>query len=135
MGQWGDLIRVPAYRTGREHGLRVEYRAPDPACNPYLAFSVMLAAGLAGIERGYPLPEPIKGSVYDLSDAERAEYGIERLPSTLDEALRVAERSELVREALGDNVIDSFLQNKRIEWERYSQAVTDFEINEYLFRL
>ena len=135
LGQWGDLIRVPAYRTGREHGLRVEYRAPDPACNPYLAFSVMLAAGLAGIERGYPLPEPIKGSVYDLSDAERAEYGIERLPSTLDEALRVTEQSELVRDALGDHVIDSFLQNKRIEWERYSQAVTDFEINEYLFRL
>ena len=126
---------MPAYRTGREHGLRVEYRAPDAACNPYLAFSVMLAAGLTGIERGYPLPEPIKGSVYDLSDSERADYGIERLPSTLDEALRVTERSELVREALGDDPVDSFLQNKRIEWERYSQAVTDFEIDEYLFKL
>ncbi len=135
LGHWGDLIRVPAYRTGREGGVRVEYRAPDAACNPYLSFAAMLAAGLAGIENGYPLPEPLRGNVYELSDSERASHGIDRLPSTLDEAVRLLEKSELMREALGDKAMDSFVRNKRIEWESYIRTVTDYEVDEYLFRL
>ena len=134
-GNWGDLIRVPAYRTGREGGIRVEYRAPDAACNPYLAFSAMLAAGLDGIEMGYPLPEPIAGSIARLSEAELAERGVSRLPSTLDEAIRAAEGSDLLNRSLGPAVLDSFLHNKRIEWRDYTRAVTDYEIARYLPQL
>jgi glutamine synthetase len=132
---WGDLIRVPAYRTGRETGVRVEYRAPDAACNPYLAFSVMLAAGLEGIEKGYPLPEPLEGNVEQMSEAELAERGVSRLPSTLDEAIRVAEKSDLLNRALGPAVLESFLNNKRIEWREYARAVTDYELSRYLPQL
>jgi glutamine synthetase len=134
-GAWGDLIRVPAYRTGREGGVRVEYRAPDAAANPYLAFSVMLASGLEGIEKEYPMPEPIEGSVSKMSESELAERGVSRLPSTLDEALRLAENSGLLHRALGPAVLDSFLNNKRIEWREYSRAVTDYEIARYLPQL
>ncbi|MBM3958795.1 MAG: type I glutamate--ammonia ligase [SAR202 cluster bacterium] len=134
-GSWGDLVRVPAYRAGRESSVRIEYRAPDPACNPYLAFSVMLAAGLAGIEHQYPLPEPIKRDIYRMSDADLAEVGVSRLPSNLAQAIELAERSDLVRNALGERVFDSFLRNKRIEWGQYERAVTDYEIAEYLGKL
>ncbi|MSQ08351.1 MAG: glutamine synthetase [Dehalococcoidia bacterium] len=132
---WGDLIRVPAYRTGREAGVRVEYRSPDASCNPYLAFSVMLAAGLEGIEQGYPLPERIEGNLEAMSEEELAKRGVSRLPSTLDEAVRVAEKSALLKRALGPAVLESYLNNKRIEWRDYSRAVTDYEIARYLPQL
>ena len=127
-----DLVRLPSYKPGREESRRIEYRAPDPACNPYLAFSVMLAAGLDGIDKEYELPDPAKADVFDLSEAERAERGIESLPSNLLEALRITEDSELVRNALGDSVFNSFVENKKIDWERYRSQVTDYELSQYL---
>ena len=110
----------------------MEFRSPDPACNPYLAFSVMLAAGLEGIEKQYELPEPTVADVFNMSDSERQAHGIESLPSNLLEALRITEESELVRNALGDSVFRSFVENKKIDWERYRSQVTDYEIARYL---
>ena len=127
-----DLIRVPAFKPGREASRRIEYRAPDPACNPYLAFSVMLAAGLEGIEKNYPLPPPVEHDVHEMSEAERRESGIEAMPGNLWEAIQLTEESMLVRKALGDHVFRSFIENKKIEWDRYGSHVTDYEINRYL---
>ncbi len=127
-----DLIRVPEYKPGKQVATRIEYRAPDAACNPYLAFAVMLAAGLAGIEREYPLPEPTEGNIFDLSEEERAERGVETLPDSLHEAIAATESSELVRSALGDHVFESLLKNKKLEWEEYRAHVTDFEHARYL---
>ena len=127
-----DLIRVPAFVPGREESRRIEYRAPDSACNPYLAFSVMLAAGLEGIEKRYELPLPVETNVFDMTETERREKGIEPLPGSLWEAIQVTEQSELVRNALGDHVFHSFIKNKKIEWERYRSQVTDYERDRYL---
>jgi glutamine synthetase len=127
-----DLIRVPAFKAGREASRRIEYRSPDGACNPYLAFSVMLAAGLDGIENEYSLPSPVEASVTDMTDDERAELGIEALPGNLWESIRIAEQSELVRRALGEHVFRSFIENKKIEWERYHSQVTEYEVDRYL---
>jgi glutamine synthetase len=127
-----DLIRVPAYRPGREDSVRIEYRAPDPACNPYLAFSVMLAAGLEGIEKEYEPPPPTEVNVYELTEEERRRRGIGTLPGSLWEAIVLAERSELVRKALGEHVFHSFIRNKKIEWDRYRAQVTDYELKRYL---
>ena len=127
-----DLLRLPAYKTGREESRRIEYRAPDPSCNPYLAFSVMLAAGLDGIEGRYPLPEPVEENLYHMTEIERLELGIQTLPGSLFEAIQITENSELVRRALGDQVFDSFIRNKKIEWDQYRSQVTDYEIDRYL---
>ena len=127
-----DLVRVPAFKEGREESRRIEYRAPDPACNPYLAFSVMLAAGLEGIEGGYALPPAVDDNIHSMSDEERAALGIETLPGSLFEAVQITENSELVSKALGDRVFKSFIRNKRIEWDRYRSHVTDYEITRYL---
>lgn len=127
-----DLIRVPGYKPGREASTRIELRSPDPACNPYLAFSVMLAAGLEGIEKGYECPEPVEENVYVMPEQERIARGIGTLPSTLYEAVRLTEQSEVVRKALGDHVFNSFIQNKLIEWDEYKTQVTEFELNRYL---
>ena len=127
-----DLIRVPECKPGKQVATRIEYRAPDAACNPYLAFAVMLAAGLAGIEREYPLPEPTEGNIFDLSEEERAERGVETLPDSLHEAIAATESSELVRSALGDHVFESLLKNKKLEWAEYRAHVTDFEHARYL---
>ena len=127
-----DLVRVPAYRPGKEASTRVEFRLPDPTCNPYLAFAAMLTAGLAGIERAY---DPVPAAVEDaatLSDAERDNRGIRGLPGSLYEAIQAAEGSDLLRRALGDHIYDSLLKNKRIEWEHYRSAVTDYELKRYL---
>ena len=127
-----DLIRVPAYREGREDSVRIEYRAPDPACNPYLAFSVMLAAGLAGVEHEYEVPSPVTENVYEMSEEERQARGIGTLPGSLWEAVQLTQESELVRNALGERVFQSFIRNKRIEWEHYRSQVTDYEVKRYL---
>ena len=127
-----DLIRVPAYKQGREGSVRIEYRAPDPACNPYLAFSVLLAAGLDGIENSLTPPDPVEDNVYQMADAERAQRGIGILPGSLWEAISLAEQSSLVRNCLGDHVFNSFLQNKKIEWDQYKAHVSDFELKKYL---
>ena len=127
-----DLIRVPAYREGKESSVRIEYRAPDPACNPFLTFSVLLAGGLEGIEKEYPVPEPVEQNVYQMSPEERQRRGIGTLPGSLWEAVQLAEKSELVRNTLGDHVFKSFIQNKKIEWESYHSRVSDYEIKRYL---
>jgi glutamine synthetase len=127
-----DLIRVPEYKPGKENATRIEFRSPDPTCNPYLAFSVMLAAGLEGIEKGYEVPEPVEENVYEMSDEERQRRGIGTLPGSLWEAVQLTKRSELVRRALGDHVFDAFIKNKKIEWDQYRTQVTDYEIKRYL---
>jgi glutamine synthetase len=127
-----DLVRVPEYRPGREKATRIEYRSPDPACNPYLAFSVMLAAGLEGIEKEYPVPDPVEENVYEMSDEERKARGIGSLPGSLWEAIELAEKSDLVRKALGEHVFNAFITNKKIEWDLYRAQVTDYELKRYL---
>jgi len=127
-----DLIRVPEYKPGKEVSTRIEYRAPDPACNPYLAFAVMLAAGLEGIEREYPLPDPVEENVFEMSAAKRAELGIETLPGSLKEAIQAFSGSDVVRRALGDHVFESLLKNKTIEYDSYRKYVTDYELDRYL---
>ncbi|MBS3956715.1 MAG: glutamine synthetase [Clostridiales bacterium] len=126
------LVRVPMYKPGKENATRIELRSPDPACNPYLAFSVMLAAGLDGIARGLELPPDVTDDVYEMSDAQRAEHGITQLPGDLDEAIVEMEASELVREALGTPVFEWFLRNKKAEWYDYHTRVTPFEHERYL---
>lgn len=127
-----DLIRVPEYMPGKEKATRIEFRSPDPACNPYFAFSVMLAAGLEGIEREYEAPEAVQQNVYTMTDEERAERGIGTLPASLLEALQLTQESELVRKALGQHVFDAFIKNKKIEWDRYRIQVTEYELQKYL---
>ena len=127
-----DLVRVPENKPGKEMATRIEYRAPDPACNPYLAFAVMLAAGLEGIEHEYPLPEPTEENVFEMTDEERREHGIALLPGSLHEAIQAAEESELLRRCLGDHVFESLIKNKKIEWDAYRTHVTDFERERYL---
>jgi glutamine synthetase len=127
-----DLIRVPEYKPGREKATRIEFRSPDPACNPYLAFSVMLAAGLEGIEKGYEPPAPVEENVYEMTAEERKKKSISTLPASLNEAIQLCEKSQLVRKALGEHVFYAFLKNKKIEWDQYRIHVTDYEINKYL---
>ncbi|MCL0095747.1 glutamine synthetase family protein, partial [Dehalococcoidia bacterium] len=127
-----DLIRVPEYRPGRENATRIEFRSPDPACNPYLAFSVMLAAGLEGIEKEYQVPDPIEENVYVMPEEERQRRGIGTLPASLGEAIQLTEKSEVVRRALGDHVFENFIRNKKIEWDQYRTQVTEYELKKYL---
>ncbi|MEQ4488696.1 MAG: glutamine synthetase family protein [Dehalococcoides mccartyi] len=127
-----DLVRVPEYKPGHEKSTRIELRSADPGCNPYLAFSVMLASGLKGIEEKLTPPAPIEENVYEMNEAERAKRGIGTLPGSLLEALKLTEGSALMREALGDHVHEAFIANKKIEWTEYSVAVTDWELKRYL---
>lgn len=126
------LIRVPEYHPGKEKATRAEFRPPDPACNPYLTFAVMLAAGLEGIEKKYKLPPPMEKNLYELSETERRELGIESLPDSLGEAIDITEKSELVRKTLGEHVFSRFVELKRKEWEDYRVQVTQYELKEYL---
>lgn len=126
------LVRVPMYKPGKAQATRMEYRCPDPACNPYMAFAVMLAAGMKGVEEGYELPEPIEEDIFEMSAAEREERGIESLPGSLGQAIHFTERSELVREALGDHIFEKFIANKKIEWDRYRTHVSNYELDKYL---
>jgi len=127
-----DLIRVPEYRPGREKATRIEFRSPDPACNPYLCFSVMLAAGLDGIEKKLAPPDPIEENVYEMTNEERVNRGITTLPASLLEAVQLTEKSELVKKALGDHVFNSFIENKKKEWDEYRIHVTEYETKKYL---
>ena len=134
---WGHnnrsaMVRVPMYKPAKGQSTRVELRTPDSATNPYLAFAVMLAAGLKGIEQGYELPEAAEDDVWALTDGERQALGIEPLPTNLSEAIRRMEGSELVAETLGEHVFDFFLRNKRAEWLDYRREVTPFELTRYL---
>ncbi len=126
------LVRVPSVKKGKPSSVRIEYRAADAACNPYLALSVLLAAGLNGIREGYELPPEIAADVSRLTPSELAAAGAHRLPSTLSEALDIMQRSELVAEALGEHLFDWFLRNKRNEWDRFQHHVSRFELETYL---
>jgi glutamine synthetase len=126
------MIRVPMYKPGKELATRMEFRAPDPSCNPYLAFSVMLAAGLKGIEEGYELPDPIEDDIFEMSEAEKKERGIETLPGNLYEAIKEVENSELVKNALGEHIFNKFIDNKKIEWDKYRTHVSKYELQKYM---
>ena len=126
------LVRIPGSKKGKESSTRIEFRSPDPACNPYLAFAVILAAGLKGIEESYELPPELTANLYEMTPAERLAEGVEELPGSLDEAITVMERSELLPAALGEHVFEWFIRNKRAEWEDYKTQVTPFEIDRYL---
>ena len=130
---WGHnnrsaLVRVPLYKPGKGQSARVEYRGIDSAANPYLAYALLLAAGLKGIEDGYELPPEADSDVFNMSSAERRALGYEALPSSLDRALLIMEESELVAETLGEQVFNYVLLNKRREWAGYRSQVTPFEL-------
>jgi glutamine synthetase len=126
------LVRVPATKKGKIDSTRIEYRAPDPSCNPYLALSVILSAGLAGIAGNYELPEEMGSDVLKMTSTQRREAGVRHLPRNLNEAITAMERSDLVRDTLGDHVFEWFLKNKKREWARYEQHVSRYELEEYL---
>lgn len=126
------LVRVPLYKPGKENATRAELRCPDPACNPYLAFAVMLMAGLRGVEEKYELPEPMEKNLYHLTDAERKELGIDSLPASLGEALAFTENSEFVRQTLGDHTFERFIEVKKREWDEFRIQVTEYELRKYL---
>ncbi len=126
------LVRVPSYKPSKANSARVEVRSPDSACNPYLTFAILLAAGLRGIEKGYELPPEAEDDVWSLTDTERRAAGYEDLPVSLGEALTAMQGSELVAEALGEHVYEFFLRNKWEEFNSYRQNVTPFELQRYL---
>ena len=126
------LVRIPMYKPGKEKATRIEYRSPDPSCNPYLAFSVMLAAGLEGISKKYKLAEPANDNIYHMSEEEKAKAGINSLPEDLLEAIKIAEKSKLIKECLGDKVFEYFIRNKKMEWNEYKAQVSQYEIDKYL---
>ena len=134
---WGQvnrsaLVRVPAIDPGNKNAARVEMRNPDPACNPYLAFAVMLAAGLKGIEEGYKLPKPVSDNIYEMSEDKRDQTGIPLLPEDLNEAIKAMEKSALLKEALGEAVFTWFIKNKKLEWEDFRNRVSSYELERYL---
>jgi glutamine synthetase len=126
------MVRVPLYKPGKENATRVELRNPDPACNPYLAFAAMLAAGLKGIEEGYELPPESSDNIFEMTEEERAKAGIDSLPEDLYQAIKEFDKSEFVREALGDHVCDYLIRNKWAEWDEYKALVTPYEVDRYL---
>ena len=126
------MVRVPLYKPGKENATRVELRNPDPACNPYLAFAAMLAAGLDGIEKGLELPPESSNNIYEMTEAEREAAGIDSLPEDLYQAIKEFEKSAFVREALGDHVCDYLIRNKWAEWDEYKTLITPYEISHYL---
>lgn len=125
------MIRVPLYKPGKEMATRMEYRAPDPSCNPYLAFSAMLAAGLAGIKEKLEVPKPMELNIFDMSEAERRDSGIEDLPGSLGQAIIAMEGSQLLKKTLGDHTYNSYLKVKKAEWDDYRTQVFNWEIKRY----
>jgi glutamine synthetase len=130
-----DLIRVPEFKPGREDSTRIEYRAPDAACNPYLAFSAMLAAGLEGVEKRVTPPPKSDEDLTQLSDEERRTRGVVTLPRSLGDAIAMAENGQVLRKALGSRVFDTLIRNKKIEWEQYQAHVHEYELTRYLSTL
>jgi len=134
---WGTknrsaLVRVPEYKPGKEKATRLEMRSPDPSCNPYLAFAVMLAAGLKGVEEKLNPPVPVEIDVYELSQEDLKQRGISMLPANLYDAIKLAEKSKLLEETLGEHLFDRLLANKMIEWDNYRIRVSEYEIEKYL---
>lgn len=134
---WGrrnrsSLVRVPEYKPGKEKATRIELRSPDPACNPYLAFAVMLASGLKGIEGKYLLPEPVEEDIFELTESEKKKLKIDCLPSSLENAILEFEKSQLMRETLGEHIFNQLIANKKTEWDQFRIRVTNYEIEKYL---
>ena len=137
---WGHnnrsaLLRIPQYKPGKGNSARMEFRGLDPVANPYLAYSVLLAAGLDGIEQQMTLGEPTSDDVWELTDAERQAMGIEPLPDSLDAALKIMEKSDFVADVLGEHAFEYFLRNKHQEWDEYRGQVTPYELKKYLPKL
>ncbi len=127
------LIRIPMVNNGNKNGVRIELRFPDPSANPYLAFNAMLAAGLDGIDRGLSCPKPLNNvNIYELSEKERAEMGIEVLPGSLKEAVDVYLTDPLLHAALGETLSSKFVESRLAEWEEYRMQVSDWEVRRYL---
>ncbi len=125
------MVRVPLYKPGKEKATRMEFRSPDPACNPYLAFAAMLSAGLAGIKEKLEIPDPIEENIFHMTEARQKELGIGSLPANLGEAMSEFENSELMRNTMGDHVFDSLLLLKKDEWDEYRVQVHDWELEKY----
>lgn len=133
---WGQrnrssLVRIPMYRYGKEKATRVELRSPDPACNPYLAFASMLAAGLEGIKSKYTLGAPVEENIFHMDEAKLKKHKIDSLPGTLEAAIDSFAGSKLMKTALGEHIFESLIANKRDEWDRYRVHVTKYEIEKY----
>lgn len=133
---WGQrnrssLVRIPMYRYGKEKATRVELRSPDPACNPYLAFAVMLASGLEGIKNKYELGNPVEENIFHMDDAQRKKKKIDSLPGTLAEAIQLFESSKLMKETLGEHIHGSLIANKVKEWDQYRIQVSNYEIERF----
>jgi glutamine synthetase len=126
------MVRVPMYKPGKEAATRVELRSPDPSANPYLAFAVMLGAGLKGIEDELPLSAEATNNIFDMTQEELSEAGIATLPGNLGEAIELFEQSELMREILGDHIHEFFVENKRAEWDEHRTYVSPWELDKYL---
>jgi len=126
------LVRVPMYKPGKENATRVEFRCPDPACNPYLAFAAMLSAGLDGIKNKYKMPDPVEANIFEMDEKARAKHGIDTLPNNLWEAVQILEKSKLMKKTLGDHIFEKFIENKKIEWDRYRVHVSKYELDTYL---
>jgi glutamine synthetase len=126
------MVRVPMYKPGKANATRAEFRAPDPACNPYLAFAVQIAAGLEGIDKKYPLPEPIEEDIFEMNEKAREKAGIISLPGNLFEAIQEVSKSKLVKNALGDHIFEKFITNKIKEWDAFRIHVSKYEIDTYL---
>jgi glutamine synthetase len=134
---WGQknrstLVRIPMYRQGKENSMRIEFRSPDPACNPYLAFAVMVAAGMKGIEKKLPLPPAMEKDVYHMSSEEIKKDSIECLPGSLIEAIEIAEKSQMLKETLGEHIFENLITDKKIEWDEYRKQVHSYEKETYL---
>lgn len=126
------LVRVPEYKPGKENATRIEARFPDPGCNPYLTFAVMLRAGLEGIKHKYKLMDALEVSAYEMEAVERRAKSIDELPGSLIEAIKLAEKSTLLKDTLGDHIFHKLIENKKTEWNHYRTFVTNFEIEKYL---
>ena len=126
------MVRVPMYKPGKAKATRMEFRAPDPACNPYLAFAVQIAAGLKGIDEGYELCAPIEEDIFEMDERARMSAGITSLPGSLFEAIQAVSASDLVRETLGEHIFTKFIENKKREWDDFRTHVSRYEIDRYL---
>ncbi len=126
------MVRVPMYKPGKEAATRIELRSPDPSANPYLAFAVMLGAGLKGIEEKLPLPEESSNNIFDMTEEELEAAGIETLPANLGDAIERFEHSTLMKEVLGEHIHEFYVENKKAEWADYLMDVSQWELDRYL---
>ncbi len=126
------LLRVPKWFEAKPESARIELRCPDPACNPYLAFAVMLKAGMEGIKNNLTPPEPVEEDIYRLDDESRVRKNIDALPTSLLEALEELKKDKIIREVLGEHLLERYIDVKTKEWDEFKKQVTSWEIETYL---